>query len=244
MAEAIIINSESLRTEIERHLEVDPSKLRLIPEAVDHDLFKPGDAEEARAQVADLRRDQAVRAVRVIAVAVQELRRAAAGLGAHASRARGPPACDHWRRTRRGVCRLVARAGGGTGHHRRRCVFIGGIPLADTVPFYRAADVFVYPSFNETFGLPILEAMATRLSGRDIKRHRHAGDSRRRGRARGSLPTRHQSRRRFSRPSGPAREQLIEKGLRRAGQFTWGATAASTLDVYREVAERRRKRQK
>ena len=26
--------------------------------------------------------------------------------------------------------------------------------------FYRAADVFVYPSFNETFGLPILEAMA------------------------------------------------------------------------------------
>ena len=44
VAEAIIINSESLRTEIERHLEVDSSKLRLIPEAVDHDLFKPGDA--------------------------------------------------------------------------------------------------------------------------------------------------------------------------------------------------------
>ena len=39
-------------------------------------------------------------------------------------------------------------------------LFVGGIPLADTVPFYRAADVFVYPSFNETFGLPILEAMA------------------------------------------------------------------------------------
>ena len=28
------------------------------------------------------------------------------------------------------------------------------------MPFYRCADVFVYPSFNETFGLPILEAMA------------------------------------------------------------------------------------
>ena len=40
-------------------------------------------------------------------------------------------------------------------------LFVGGIPLAETVPFYRAADVFVYPSFNETFGLPILEAMAT-----------------------------------------------------------------------------------
>ena len=41
-AEVIIINSESLRSEITQHLDVDPSKLRLIPEAVDHQLFKPG----------------------------------------------------------------------------------------------------------------------------------------------------------------------------------------------------------
>ena len=39
-------------------------------------------------------------------------------------------------------------------------VFVGGVPHEETVHFYRAADVFVYPSFNETFGLPILEAMA------------------------------------------------------------------------------------
>ena len=39
-------------------------------------------------------------------------------------------------------------------------VFVGGVPLEETVRFYRAADVFVYPSLNETFGLPILEAMA------------------------------------------------------------------------------------
>ena len=39
-------------------------------------------------------------------------------------------------------------------------VFTGGLPLEETAPFYQAADVFVYPSFNETFGLPILEAMA------------------------------------------------------------------------------------
>ena len=40
------------------------------------------------------------------------------------------------------------------------------------------------------------------------------------------------------------RERLRDAGLRRAGQFTWGATAASTLDVYRETAERRRKGRK
>ena len=52
VAEAIIINSESLRSEIEHHLKVDARKLKLIHEAVDHDLFKPGDAAAARARVA------------------------------------------------------------------------------------------------------------------------------------------------------------------------------------------------
>ena len=36
LAEAIVINSETLRSDIERYLEVDPAKLRLC-EAVDHD---------------------------------------------------------------------------------------------------------------------------------------------------------------------------------------------------------------
>ena len=37
---------------------------------------------------------------------------------------------------------------------------------------------------------------------------------------------------------------MRDLGLRRAAQFTWGATAASTLDVYREAAERREHRRK
>src|SRR6516164_3872122 len=39
VANAIIINSESLRSEVQRYLEVDAGKLKLIYEAVDHDLF-------------------------------------------------------------------------------------------------------------------------------------------------------------------------------------------------------------
>ncbi len=52
VADAIIINSESLRSEIMHYLPVDPAKLKLIYEAVDHDLFKPGDVTQARARVA------------------------------------------------------------------------------------------------------------------------------------------------------------------------------------------------
>src|SRR5579863_8154229 len=52
VADAIIINSESLRSEVQQYLEVEPGKLKLIYEAVDHDLFRPGDVGEARARVA------------------------------------------------------------------------------------------------------------------------------------------------------------------------------------------------
>ena len=39
-------------------------------------------------------------------------------------------------------------------------IFTGGVSLVETVAFYRAAGLLAYPSHNETFGLPILEAMA------------------------------------------------------------------------------------
>ena len=42
VADAIIINSESLRSEIQRYLKVDARKLKLIYEAVDHELVQAG----------------------------------------------------------------------------------------------------------------------------------------------------------------------------------------------------------
>lgn len=38
--------------------------------------------------------------------------------------------------------------------------FVGNIPHSDLVAAYRAADLFVFPSLAETFGLPLVEAMA------------------------------------------------------------------------------------
>ena len=37
-----------------------------------------------------------------------------------------------------------------------------------------------------------------------------------------------------------SRDRLREAGLKRAAEFTWAATAASTLDVYREAAANRK----
>jgi glycosyltransferase involved in cell wall biosynthesis len=241
VAEAIIINSESLRDEIERHLEVDSSKLRLIPEAVDHDLFKPGDADQARARIASYgvtkpfvlfvsslwpykNCDGLIRAWSHVRAALPDHQLVIVGAGRDEEYAASLPA-------------LAAELG-----IAEEVVFVGGIPLADTVPFYRAAEVFVYPSHNETFGLPILEAMATGcpvVTSNVTAMPETAG-----GAAMLADPADPASiAKAILEATGSAREQLIVQGLRRAREFTWGATAASTLDVYREVAERRRNRQ-
>src|SRR5690606_8593539 len=46
-ADAIVINSQSLKSELLTYLDVDESKLRMITEGVDHERFRPGDPDEA-----------------------------------------------------------------------------------------------------------------------------------------------------------------------------------------------------
>ena len=241
-ADAIIINSESLRTEIGNYLQVDDRKLKLIYEAVDHDLFKPGDAGAARAQVASY----GVTKPFVLFVSslwpyknCDGLLRAWAlarhELGDRQLAIVGPGRDEKY------VAELHSLAAelGITDD----VVFVGGVPLEETVRFYQAADVFVYPSLNETFGLPILEAMACGcpvVTSDTSAMPETAG-----GAAVLADPKDPASiARAIVEAAGPGRDRLRDDGLRRAGQFTWGATAAATLDVYREVAERRRHRQK
>jgi glycosyltransferase involved in cell wall biosynthesis len=240
VAEAIIINSESLRSEIERYLEVDARKLKLIYEAVDHDLFKQGDVGAARAQVASY----GVTKPFVLFVSSLWPYKNCDGLLRAWALARGElgdrqlaivgPGRDETYLAR--LHSLAAELG-----ISGDLVFVGGIPIEETVHFYRAADVFVYPSLNETFGLPILEAMAC---GCPVV----TSDTSAMPEIAGGAAV-------LSDPKDPAsiawaiteavgRDRLRDDGLRRAGQFTWAATAAATLDVYREVAELRRQRRK
>jgi glycosyltransferase involved in cell wall biosynthesis len=240
VADAIIINSESLRSEIENYLEVDARKLKLIYEAVDHDLFKPGDASPARAQVASYGVTKPFvlfvsslwpykncdGLLRAWAIARQELAGRQLAIV-------GPGRDEKYVNQ---LHSLAAELG-----ISADVVFVGGIPLEDTVSFYQAADAFVYPSLNETFGLPILEAMACGcpvVTSDTSAMPETAG-----GAAVLSNPKEPASiAQAIVNAVGPGKDRLRDEGLRRAGQFTWAATAASTLDVYREVAERRRHR--
>jgi glycosyltransferase involved in cell wall biosynthesis len=238
LADTVIINSESLRSEIERYLDVQPRRTALIYEAVDHDLFKPGDKTLAKARVASYG------ITRPFAVFVSSLwpYKNADGLlraWAHSRAELGGRqlAIVGSGRDEKYVAdlkALVAELGIGDD-----VVFVGGVPLEETVQFYRAADALVYPSLNETFGLPILEAMACGcpVVTSDVSAMPEIAG----GAALLSDPNDPASiGRAIVEAVGPASDRLRELGLHRAGQFTWAATAAATLDVYRDAADRRR----
>ena len=116
--------------------------------------------------------------------------------------------------------------------------WVGGVPLEETAYFYRAADAFVYPSFNETFGLPILEAMACAcpvVTSSVSAMPETAG-----GAALLADPKNPESLAdAIVRACGPEQERLRAAGPIRAREFSWAATAESTLTVYREVHSRR-----
>jgi glycosyltransferase involved in cell wall biosynthesis len=240
LAEAIIINSNSLRSEIDRYLEVDPAKVRLIYEAVEHDVFKPGDRKKARAHVASFG------VSRPYVLFVSSLWRY--------------KNCDGLLR----AWRLVRHELGGrqlviVGAERdeiyaaelkqlvdelgiaKDVVFVGGVPLEETAPLYQAADLLVYPSLNETFGLPILEAMAC---GCPVVTSNVTAMPETAGGAALLADPREPASLAYAilEATGPAADGLRRQGLLRAQQFTWGATAEATLEVYREAAQRRRQR--
>ena len=237
VADAIIINSESLRSEVTRYLDVDPAKLHLIPEAVDHELFRPGDRDEAWQKV---RTHGVTRPFVLFVSSLWPYKNCAGLLRAFAAA----------RRELDGRQLVVVGPGRDTEHATELralaeelgitddVVWVGGIPLQETVSFYRAADVFVYPSFNETFGLPILEAMA---SGCPVVTSNISAMPETAGG--GAL---------LADPSdpdaigqsivdacGPSGDWLREKGLLHASAFSWAHTAERTLNVYREVYSRR-----
>jgi glycosyltransferase involved in cell wall biosynthesis len=241
-ADAIIINSESLRSEVEKYLKVDARKLKLIYEAVDHDLFRQGDAGAARAHVASY----GVTKPFVLFVSslwpykncdglLRAWALARAELGDRQLAIVGPGRDEKY------VAQLHSLAAelGISGD----LVFVGGVPLEETVRFYQAADVFVYPSLNETFGLPILEAMACGcpvVTSDTSAMPETAGGAAVLSDPKDPASIAHA----IVDAAGPRREHLRNEGLQRASQFTWAATGAATLDVYREAAERRRHRQK
>ena len=120
--------------------------------------------------------------------------------------------------------------------HRNRVRRIGYIPEEDKVALLRGAAVVAYPSREEGFGLPVLEALACEAplvttSGSamaevvgDAARLFPPGDTEELARALEETVR-----------GGPVVDDRRRRGVELAARYTWENSAASHVDVYRSV---------
>jgi glycosyltransferase involved in cell wall biosynthesis len=117
-----------------------------------------------------------------------------------------------------------------------RILHLGYLPQNRLPDLYRCAELLLFPSLDEGFGFPLLEAMASGLPVVASNR--------------GSLPELAGEAALLVDPedepamaqraqdllqNGPLRLRLQEVGRRRAREFTWEKTAQKTLNLYRRI---------
>jgi glycosyltransferase involved in cell wall biosynthesis len=113
---------------------------------------------------------------------------------------------------------------------------LGEVPYANIRQYYRNASLFVFPSYLETFGHPLLEAMAAEvpLVAADIPVFREvAGDA-----AFYADPMSTDSLARAMEDAlylEGARETLVKRGRERLQHFTWKRSASSLLAMFDDV---------
>jgi glycosyltransferase involved in cell wall biosynthesis len=118
--------------------------------------------------------------------------------------------------------------------------YLGRVADDELAALYQGALAFVYPSGDEGFGLPVLEAMASRVpvitttggalpeAAGDAALLVSPGSAAELGEA-------------MKRVAGDAafRASLVERGLARVAEHPWGRTAAQTVEIYEKAAARR-----
>jgi glycosyltransferase involved in cell wall biosynthesis len=237
VADAVIVPSEAVREDVVRILELSSERLFVVPEAAGA-AFHPQDAVAIEA----VRRRYGLEGPFLLSVGSLEpgknrerLLQAFARLRArgltHALVVAGQRA---WRYE--GEAPLAQRLGLADSVR-----FLGHVPQADLPALYSAADLFVFPSLYEGFGLPTLEALACgtpvvasnvsavpevvgdaalQVSPLDVEALADAME-------------------RLLRDDS-LRSDLRERGLKRAAQFSWEKAARQTVEVYHRVVEARK----
>lgn len=240
-AARVITGSDFSRGSILRaYPDLDPAKVVAVPNAASAE-FRPLPREKTAAAVAVR---FGIPAPFVLSVGDLQPRKNHEGLvAAFAELLRACPQLPHhlvlagkdtWYSPR---VREAARASGADG----RIHFAGWVTDAELLQLYNACELFVFPSFYEGFGLPLLEAMACSraVACSNTSAMSEVADG-------AAL---------LFDPSSPAemvkamadllldpelRARMERLGLQRSAHFSWTRTARRTLEIYHEVAEARR----
>ena len=121
-------------------------------------------------------------------------------------------------------------------YYRKEIIWLDYVPKSELPIFYTMAEVFVYPSLYEGFGLPVLEAMAcgTPVITSDISSLPEIGDS--------SVS--------YINPSSveqltsqiivlcsdsEKRKKYSDLGIKQAAKFSWEKTAQETINLFKTM---------
>jgi D-inositol-3-phosphate glycosyltransferase len=224
----------------------EPGRIRVVPPGVDHELFFPRDRERAKARLhlADVRlllfvgRLQPHKgpdvAVRALAEAVA--RDPAATRDVVLAIVGGPSGSDHGAE----VARLMDLASAlGVGE---RVILFPPQPQSRLADFYAAAETVLVPSRSESFGLVALEAQAsgTPVVASAVGGLRYVVEDGVTGHlVEGHDPSDHADRVLSILGDAKARRRMGDAGVVRSLRFSWDATAAGVLSVYRELIDGR-----
>lgn len=239
-AARVLTVSEFSREAILRSYDIAPHKVRVIPNAANPDFRVIGREKAQRAVRERLQLD----APFIFSVGDLQPRKNQIGLiAAFAKMLSARPQMKHhlvltgketWFTPK---VREAAQSSG----FADRIHFTGFVSDAQLLELYNACECFVFPSFYEGFGLPILEAMACGRAvacsntaampevadGAGILFDPHRVEEIERAMADILLD-----------PEMRARKERL--GVQRAASFSWQKSARATLDVYREVVEEHR----
>lgn len=229
-ARRVIVISESTKRDVVNILGVPPASVDVVYCGVD-ETFHPLPA----IQVTSFRRERALPDRFILFLGTLEPRKNVQTL---------IRAYARWRKAEPGIPKLVVAGGKGWYYDQIFAeverlglagdVIFPGYVMQEELPWwYNAADLFVYPSRFEGFGLPVLEAMACGIpvvTTNAASLPEVAGDA-----ALFVSPddeTQLVEAMRCALSDQTFREEMTAKGLARAATFTWERTARQTRDTY------------
>ncbi|MFC2012659.1 glycosyltransferase family 4 protein [Chloroflexota bacterium] len=238
-ADRIIAISQSTRTDLMYYLNIPEEQIRVIYQGVNHKLFHPApdrlydfpyvlfvSSEHPRKNLPGvlqafslLKKDPAFRDLKLVKVGES-----------------GGTEADYREKTEGAIEKLGLT---------REVIITGIVPEKDLPVYYSGAAAFVLPSFYEGFGLTPLEAMACGcpvITSNTSSLPEVVGDVGIMVAPDDTAGLAAAMKRVLT--DNELRNGMIGKGLARAEEFSWEKTARQTQEVYNEVADERRYRNK